>query len=208
MLVVKKLCETRWSSRHDAVHALTMAFKEHIKLLGEIGGDSEVKAAARWEAQGLVNKLLQKEYALLHLNDDLERVNKTNVLLQKEGCPLNTAFQQLNSLSTFIKSLRDKYEYFEEKAHNVGATACRMESRRERRHQTPPPIPPTLPQPTNLNTATNNNSASNSAEGETCFRYNKGRSCCNCLQQGFRLPHPATQCRNTYYEVWTFLVIR
>ena len=93
--------------------------------------------------------------------------------------------------------------------------------------QTPPPIPPMPPQPTNLfrnvpqqqqqhqatnstklNTATNNNSASNSAEKQTCFRYNKGRSCqqaqctyphicCNCLQQGFRLPHPATQCPNT-----------
>ena len=135
MTVVKKLCETRWSSRHDAVRALTVGFKEHVQLLKEISENGDERAVVQSEARGHAARLLQTETALLlHLwNDVLARTNKTSVRLQTEGCPLNLAVHLLNSLLNYIKSLRDKYDYYEKKAHDVGAADYRMESGRERK---------------------------------------------------------------------------
>ena len=136
LLVVKKLSDTRWSARHDAVRALTLAFKQNIQLFEEIAASDGMRATVQAEARGLIKKLTEMETAiLLHLwNAVLERVNITSVSLQKEGCPLNRAVLLLNSLLDYIQSLREKYDKFEKMAREVsGATTYRMESSRQRR---------------------------------------------------------------------------
>ena len=55
-LVVKRLSDTRWSARHDAVRALTSGYKEQIELLEETAASEESRAEVKSDATGLVNR--------------------------------------------------------------------------------------------------------------------------------------------------------
>ena len=47
LLVVKRLSDTRWSARHDAVRALTSGYKEQIEILEEIAASEESRAEVK-----------------------------------------------------------------------------------------------------------------------------------------------------------------
>ena len=135
LLVVKRLADTRWSARHNAVRALTLGYKKQINLLEEISMSDENRGEVRAEARGLVSRLRELETAILlqMWNVILDRVNKTSVMLQKEGLPLNTAVQLLESLLSFIDSLRDQYQRYETLGQEQsGTTTYRKEKRRQR----------------------------------------------------------------------------
>ena len=135
LLVVKKLCDTRWSARHNAVRALMLGYKEHMNLLEEISISDGIRAEVKAEARGLVSRFSELETAiLLQLwNDVLDRVNNTSVALQKEGLPLNTAIHLLESLVSYIESLRDQYQRYETLGKELsGTTTYRKEMRRKR----------------------------------------------------------------------------
>ena len=65
LLVVKRLSDTRWSPRHDAVRALTSGYKEQIELLEEIAASEESRAEVKSDATGLVNRLCELETSIL-----------------------------------------------------------------------------------------------------------------------------------------------
>ena len=138
LLVVKRLSNTRWSARHDAVRALTSGYKEQIELLEEIAASEESRAEVKSDATGLVNQLCELEMSILlqMWNQILERVNQTSVILQMEGLPLNNAVHLLTSLLSFIQSLRDRFEHFESLARDEsGTTTYRNEAQRSRRRK-------------------------------------------------------------------------
>ena len=115
-LVVKKLSDTRWSARYDAVHALSKGYDIHINLLNEITTSVDSRAEVKSQSLGISKRLKELETGtLVELWDILlERMNKTSKLLQSEGLPLNNAVNLLQSLSSFIESQRDRFDHFEE----------------------------------------------------------------------------------------------
>ena len=118
LLVVKKLLDTRWSARYDAVRALSLVYKEHIYLLTELSSSNEIRGEVRSEAVGLSKRLKEIVNSILLQvwNVVLERVYKTCVQLQKEGLPINVAVNLLQSLLEFIESLRARFDEFEQSA--------------------------------------------------------------------------------------------
>ena len=106
LVVVKKLSDTRWSARYDAVRALSLGYKEHIYLLTELSSSNEIRGEVRSEAVRLSNRLKELDNSILLQvwNVVLERVYKTSVQLQKEGLPINVAVNLLQSLLEFIES--------------------------------------------------------------------------------------------------------
>ncbi|XP_063910511.1 zinc finger MYM-type protein 1-like [Zophobas morio] len=63
-LTVKRLSDTRWSARADAVAAVKNGYKEIIAVLRNIGSDTETKALTRVEANAIASQLDNWETAL------------------------------------------------------------------------------------------------------------------------------------------------
>lgn len=116
--VDKKLSDTRWSARADAVAALSRAHKENITVLEELSSDQNQPAETRAEASGLLKGLKKTETViLLEVWDTvLERFQSVSIQLQKSGLSLNTAVTLLESLLQFVKDLRSQFDDFEAKA--------------------------------------------------------------------------------------------
>lgn len=116
--VDKKLSDTRWSARADAVAALSRAHKENITVLEELSTDHNQPPETRVEASGLLKGLKEIETViLLEVWDTvLERFQSTSIQLQKSGLSLNTAVALLESLLHFVEDLRSQFDDFEAKA--------------------------------------------------------------------------------------------
>lgn len=111
--VPKKLSDTRWSARHDAVKALCAGYTQILEALNELKDDERQKPAAKVEAEGFWKKLRKIETVifLLTWNEILERFHATNLVLQEEGLSLNAATLAYKSLKDFISSLRSEKKY-------------------------------------------------------------------------------------------------
>ena len=130
---MKKLSDTRWSARHDAVHALNDGYIIHSTLLDEISGSEETRAEVRSTARGLSKRLKELETGTLVSLWDvlLERTNVTSKLLQSEGLPINRAVHLMKSLSEFIGSQRTRLDHFIEKGkEKSGCEHFRTDQRR------------------------------------------------------------------------------
>ena len=136
--MVKKLSDTRWSARYDAVHAISKGYDIHINLLNEITTSVDSRAEVKSQSLGISKRLKELETGtLVELWDILlERMNKTNKLLQSEGLPLNNAVNLLQSLSSFIESQQDRFDHFEEIGKKKsGTTHYRNEEPRVRQRK-------------------------------------------------------------------------
>ena len=60
-LVVKRIVETRWSARADAVKALISAQSGHIDLLSELSNNTEETLECRKDSGGLASNLRKLE---------------------------------------------------------------------------------------------------------------------------------------------------
>ncbi len=82
---LKKMCPTRWSSRHDAVVSLRHNYKDILKSLTEISLTS-TKADERTEASGLLKVIQTFEFIMLVVMQDklLLSVNLLSQLLQRQ----------------------------------------------------------------------------------------------------------------------------
>ena len=85
-LVLKSLSETLWSARHDAIKALKQHYIQILKSLQNIAEDNEQNTDTINESKNIACKLLELETCILCLfwNDILERINRGNVIFQKE----------------------------------------------------------------------------------------------------------------------------
>ena len=81
---LKKVCRTRWSSRHDAVVSLRHKYKNIIKFLADMSFTS-TKADERTEASGLLKVNQTFEFIMLMVMKDkiLLSVNLVSQLFAK-----------------------------------------------------------------------------------------------------------------------------
>ena len=133
--VSKALSDTRWSARHDAVHALNKGYDQTISALEELASDDNQPPDSRCEAEGFSKKLKQLETAILLQvwGTLLERFQKTSLSLQSSQISLNTAIELLNSLSDYIKSQRDEFHKYEQMAIKMSGFKDYKEATKRRR---------------------------------------------------------------------------
>lgn len=122
--VPKNLNETRWSCRADATKAIVNGYDKIKLALAHICEDEEQKDVVKIEANKLLKKMNSIEIAFYALfwNDILERFNATNKILQDSKMVLCSAVVALKSLKLFVKSKRNTFEKYEEKAYQISGT--------------------------------------------------------------------------------------
>lgn len=109
--VLKKLCPTRWESRHESLHALKSRFIDVLKALTNMSLTS-TKKEERNTSLSLKKKLESVEFVLLlclweHILRPLHIVSKT---LQNPHTNLHSACKNLKNATEVIQNLRNNYE--------------------------------------------------------------------------------------------------
>lgn len=133
-LTVKRLSDTRWSARSDAVTALQQNYQEIKKTLLLFIQNKDEKLVVQAEATGLHKKLDNFEFILL-LNvwkKILERINATSKSFQKKDCSLDVAVSLFNGLVDFIQNIRDNFEIYEKEAENTKDICYKSDKKRKR----------------------------------------------------------------------------
>ncbi|XP_017467866.1 PREDICTED: uncharacterized protein LOC108360188 [Rhagoletis zephyria] len=118
---VKRLSDTRWSSRADATKSVKVGFVPIRNALCSIRDDSEQKDVVRSQARGLAKTMESLETAIyvIFWHDILERFHLTIKSLQNPAITLRTAVNSLVSLQSFVKSKRDAFDTYEEAAKDL-----------------------------------------------------------------------------------------
>lgn len=127
--IVKKLSDTRWSARADAVFALYKSYHDIKGALIEMGDNVEQKSVSRVEAKSLAKKMDLYETALMTVmwNKLLQRINATSKSLQNPEICLSTSVNLLESLKSFIRTeIRDGFSFtlIEEEAETLVDGNC------------------------------------------------------------------------------------
>lgn len=114
---LKKLCETRWSCRTDALKSVYLNFSEIIDTLEHIYNHDTVSGA---EAKSLLNNLLNFEFifCLSFLKNIFEQTHILSKYLQSPNVNFSTANNMCQSTIDILKNLRSDIE-FESKWNEV-----------------------------------------------------------------------------------------
>ena len=116
---IKKVSDTRWSARADAVFALHQNYIGIQEALLQAAEDRDQKASVRNEANALANKMDLFETALMTVLWDtiLQRMNATSKSLQNSNLYLDAGVNLLESLKLFINNeVRNDFTRIEERA--------------------------------------------------------------------------------------------
>ncbi len=86
---LKKVCPTRWSSRHDAIKSLRHNYSDIMNTLDKISLTSS-KTDGRAEAAGLINAIQKFEYSIQIVLQDklLSSIDAVSQYMQKESMSL------------------------------------------------------------------------------------------------------------------------
>ena len=108
--VPKRLNDTRWSARADALQSLNSNYHVYLEVLQQIGKDLLQKKPSHDEANSIIKALMKLETGFLvaFWSCVLKRNNMTSKLLQSEKADLGSSVSLLKSLSAFIGMLRDR----------------------------------------------------------------------------------------------------
>jgi len=68
------------------------------------------------------------------LNNILERLNKTNKVLQDATLDLNTAISAIKSLKNFVQSKRDNFDQYEKQGAEISETTDYLKHRKRQRN--------------------------------------------------------------------------
>lgn len=109
-LVVKKLSDTRWSARQDAVKALAKGPNAIKASLDHLASDEDQTLVTRNEAASISEKINSLEFGFMVLfwHDLLDRIHKTNVSLQTIDISLSCVVDLFSSLQSFISEMRSR----------------------------------------------------------------------------------------------------
>lgn len=118
---VKRLIETRWSARFDAVNALLKNYRAIKHIFFQLSNNIDEKSAVRNEAKALHNKMDSFETALLTLiwARILERVNATSKTLETVDLNVSFGVELMTSLLTFVGEIRNKFSEIELEAKTL-----------------------------------------------------------------------------------------
>lgn len=134
---IKRVSDTRWSARADAVLALRTNYMEVKDALTEISNDENQKSLAKLESKALLKKMEKYDTALMTVlwNTVLQRMNATSKSLQKSDLCLTTAVALLQSLATFIQDVRNDFQKIEDEASPLITSAELSYHDEGRRHK-------------------------------------------------------------------------
>jgi len=109
--VLKKVCPTRWESRHESIYALKVRFKDVLKSLSNISLTSQ-KKEERSASLSLKKKMESMEFVFLlclweNILKPLHGISKS---MQKKNTNLFNACKNLEEATNFITRLRCDYE--------------------------------------------------------------------------------------------------
>ena len=109
-LVVKRECETRWSSRAEAVKAISIGLDELVGLLEKLFDDTIVTHDTRSEAQILLAAILKFEFFVLlqFWNTILGKLDRVQKRLQDPSMNFKDAAADLNGLQHNLATDSDK----------------------------------------------------------------------------------------------------
>ena len=114
----KRLSETRWSARADALNSLNSNYRVYFEVLQQIAENPLQKKATQAEADSIIKALAKLETGFLTAfwSCVLKRTNMTSKLLQSEKADLGSSVSLLQSLSEFVgmQRARNKFEEFVE----------------------------------------------------------------------------------------------
>lgn len=138
---VKRLADTRWSSRHDAVSALAHQIDAIIDTLEKLRDGANETADTRSDAGCIIASLMSYSFfAYLYLwNPILKEINDAQLYLQKSGLALDMCHIKMDALAKFFSENRDTLV---KEAKEKAQTSCRInniswERRIRRRKQMP-----------------------------------------------------------------------
>ncbi|XP_065664481.1 uncharacterized protein LOC136086134 [Hydra vulgaris] len=134
--VPQRVNTTRTSCRSDATNALILGYKQFKSTLIQIADDFERTTKTRCDANCLYNKLCTLETVIYTVfwNNILERVDKTNKLLQDTTLDLNTAISAIKSLKNFVQAKRDNYDQYEKQGAEISETTDYLKHRKRQRN--------------------------------------------------------------------------
>nr|XP_047141248.1 uncharacterized protein LOC124816200 [Hydra vulgaris] len=134
--VPQRVNTTRWSCRSDATKALILGYNQFKSTLIQIADDFEQTTKTRCDANCLYNKLCTLETGIYTVfwNNILERVDKTNKLLQDAKLDLNTAISAIKSLKNFFQAKRDNFDQYEKQGAEISETTDYLKHRKRQRN--------------------------------------------------------------------------
>lgn len=124
--VPKKLSDTRWSARADAVKAVVSGYENFKDALNKIYEDNFQKPATKVEAQGLLNEFNSLETAIMiaFWSEILETIDKTNISLQKVDITIECIVTLYASLEKFVQSKRNIDSFNLYKSEGIKLSGC------------------------------------------------------------------------------------
>jgi hypothetical protein len=113
--VPKRLSDTRWSARADALNSLISNYHVYVAVLQQIAADPLQNKVTQAEAQSITKALAKLEtgFLIAFWSCILTRTNMTSKLLQSEKADLGSSVSLLQSLSEFVGKLREKNKFDE-----------------------------------------------------------------------------------------------
>jgi hypothetical protein len=134
--VPKSLSKTRWEAHAMATSAILDSYDGIISALHQLHIDTTEKGETRNQAINILNKMEEFEFmVMLYLwSYLLDEFHKTSQSLQDPQISLDICRKLYASLSDFVKSCRDMFDNFEEKAKKKLPDVEYKKSRYRRRH--------------------------------------------------------------------------
>ena len=135
LLVLKRLIDTRWSAHKDATHAVSEGYTEIIMALTDIAEDETEEKNAVAEANGLKKKMESLEFAIFSRlwNDILTRFNRVSKFVQAADADISTINSLISSLKSFVQSLRDDFDRYEQEGKKIAPDAVFVDEQRRPR---------------------------------------------------------------------------
>ncbi|KAG8175346.1 hypothetical protein JTE90_027047 [Oedothorax gibbosus] len=123
-ITLKSTSTTRWSANADAVKALKKNFSAIGNVLCAISNNPEENLSTRHDAKSLFGSIKTFEFALMLIIWDaiLQRINKSNISLQKVNCEISTIISLYESLVAFIQKVREEFDMYEVEAAKLAFT--------------------------------------------------------------------------------------
>ncbi|KAF3859013.1 hypothetical protein F7725_021412 [Dissostichus mawsoni] len=140
-VTMKRLCPTRWCSRHDAIAALRYRYVDIMKALTKIALVSE-KREERDEATALKNHMEKFSFIFLVVQQTkiLENMNAVSKMLQAKDVDIHKAVGLLQNTIQALSAYRDDFDQVKRTAQNLaerwGAQSefTEIRKRRMKRH--------------------------------------------------------------------------
>ncbi|XP_025193537.1 uncharacterized protein LOC112593375 [Melanaphis sacchari] len=106
-VTLKSHCDTRWSTKKQAVSALKNNLESIFKLLKTLSTDITLNHDTRDGAKNLICQINLKFICLINLwNDVLSQIDHVNILLQSKNQTIDVACSLINGLILSIEEIR------------------------------------------------------------------------------------------------------